>query len=451
MIVMPYRCLSEFLEELGHAGELSRVEEAIDADLELVDHAARSAAEGGGSLLFVSVKGHDMPLAANLLAAEGRIRRALGGEPLDAVAARLERLLDNSAPEGWLERIKTGGQPAAFGALAPRKVRAAACQQIVRLGGDVDLGELPLPQCAAEETGRSIYAAAVVTAEPDSIGRFGGGSTCSGSTVAAGRCWASYDRMPGCWRISPSAAKMPLAVVVGCDPAFPTSRRRANAADTDVCALAGFLRQKPIDSVACRGVDLEVPAEAEIVIEGFADPAEPPVAVGPTLAPLGHLTRPRSAAAMHVAAVTHRANPIFAAYIPGRPPHEICTVARAMHRVFLPLLKLSMPELVDFDLPEFAAARHWAVVSIDKTYPGQGRRAAHAAWGLRPIQFAKTLIVVDADVEPRDRDQVLAAIAKNFRPEMDLITERFPADPYDPMPPTGELTERIAIDATRKR
>ncbi|NLF07984.1 MAG: UbiD family decarboxylase [Pirellulaceae bacterium] len=449
---MPYRCLSEFLEELDHADELSRIEEAIDAALELADRVARSAAEGGGSLLFTSIKGHDIPLAANLLAAEGRIRRALGGEPLDAVAARLECLLDNSAPEGWFDRLKTGSQPAAIGGVVPRKVRAAACQQIVRLGGDIDLGELPIPQCSPEESNRTIYSASVFTAEPDShlpfCGRFDL-QQLDRSRLAV--CWAAYDehaRLLDEYRARNQ--KMPLAVVIGGDPAFQLAASAPLPADTDVCALAGLLRQKPIDVVACRGADLAVPAEAEIIIEGLVDPAEPPVTVGPMLAPLGHLTRPRQAPVMQVTAVTHRANPIFAAYMPGNPPHEICTITRAMQRAFLPLLRLPMPELVDFDLPEFAAARHWAAVSIDKTYPGQGRRAAHAAWGLRPMRFAKTMIVVDADVDPRDRDQVLAAIAKNFRPELDVITERFPADPYDPIPPTGELAERIAIDATRK-
>ncbi len=121
-----------------------------------------------------------------------------------------------------------------------------------------------------------------------------------------------------------------------------------------------------------------------------------------------------------------------------------------MQRAFLPLVRLSMPELVDYDLPEFAAARHWAVASIRKTYPGQGRRAAHAAWGLPPMQFAKTLVIVDAEIDVRDRDQVLAAITANFRPESDVVVQRGPADPYDPTFPTGELSERMAIDATRK-
>jgi 4-hydroxy-3-polyprenylbenzoate decarboxylase len=214
--------------------------------------------------------------------------------------------------------------------------------------------------------------------------------------------------------------------------------------------VAGLLREKPLDVVACRGVDLTVPAEAEIILEGFCDPSEPPVMSGPHCAPLGHATPPRPAPVMHVTALTHRANPIFAAAVPGAPPHEAVTVARAMQRVFLPLVQLAMPELVDYDLPEFAAARHWAAISIRKTYPGQGRRSAHAAWGLRPLRFAKMLVVVDDDVDVRDRDAVLAAVAANFRPGRDTVTEQGPADPFDPASLDGPLGQKMALDATRK-
>ncbi len=482
---MPYRCLSDFLEDLGHAGELSRVEEEVDPALEVAEITARSAESGGVALLFGAVKGHGLPVATNLLATEGRICRALGVASLAEISERLARLLDVSAPEGWFERIKTGAKPTALGGVLPRKVRAAACQQIVRLGSDIDLGELPLLQIntlarsaseglepnrsqthppdpslalrasVAENTNLTapvISSAVVFSAEPDShrpvCGRFDL-QRIDRSRLAV--CWAAYDehaRLLDEYRAR--GRKMPVAVVIGGDPAFQLAAAAPLTEDADVCALAGLLREKAIDVVACRGVDLEVPAEAEIVIEGFVDPAEPPVTAGPMCAPLGHCTRPRLAQAMQVTAVTHRANPIFATFVPGRPPHEFCTVARSMQRVFLPLIRLSMPELVDFDLPEFAAARHWAAVSIRKTYPGQGRRAAHAAWGLRSMMFAKTLVVVDAEVDVRDRDQVLAAIVANFRPGQDVVTEQGPADPFDPTSPIGELSERMALDATRK-
>ena len=247
---MPYCCLSDFLEELGHADELSRVEEDVDPALEVAEITARSAESGGAALLFGAVKGHGLPVATNLLATEGRICRALGVASLAEISERLARLLDVSAPEGWFERIKAGAQPAALGSVLPRKVRAAACQQIVRLGSDIDLGELPLLQSAAEETSRAISSAVVFSAEPDShrplCGRFDL-QQIDRSRLAV--CWAAYDehaRLLDEYRVR--GRKMPVAVVIGGDPAFQLAAAAPLSEDSDVCALAGLLREKAIDS-----------------------------------------------------------------------------------------------------------------------------------------------------------------------------------------------------------
>ena len=202
--------------------------------------------------------------------------------------------------------------------------------------------------------------------------------------------------------------------------------------------------------VACRDADLIVPAEAEIILEGYCDPAESSVMAGPLCAPLGHATAQQPAAVMHVTGLAHRANPIFTVMAPGKPPHEAVTAARAMQRAFLPLVRWSMPELIDYDLPEAAAARHLAAVSIRKTYAGQGRRAAHGAWGLAALKFAKMLVVVDDDVDVRDRNSVLAAVSANMNPARDIILDQGPPDPFDPAATVGALGQRMAIDATRK-
>jgi 4-hydroxy-3-polyprenylbenzoate decarboxylase len=449
---MPYRCLADFLEDLGHAGELVRVDQEVDPALAMAQMAAQEANSGGAALLFGAVKGHDVPVLCNLLGNEGRICRALGVAALAEVADRIARLFDSSASEGWFERLKGGSQPAALDSFTPRKVKSAACQQIVRLGSDIDLGELPLLQIAAAEAGRAITAAVVFSAEPDShqpvAGRF---DLQSLDRTRLAVCWAAHDehaRLLGEYR--QRSQKMPLAVVIGGDPAFLLAAAAPLPAGGDVCAVTGLLREKSLDVAACRSVDLDVPAEAEIVLEGFVDPLEPPVMAGPLCGPTGHLTAPRPVPVVQVNAVTHRANPIYAVMVPGQPPHEAATVARAMQRVFLPLARLVMPELVDYDLPEFAAARLWAAVSIRKTYPGQGRRVAHVAWGLPAVRCAKVLVIVDDDVDVHDHGQVLAALTINVRPGRDLLIENGPADPFDPATPAGGLGQKMAFDATRK-
>jgi 4-hydroxy-3-polyprenylbenzoate decarboxylase len=369
-----------------------------------------------------------------------------------------------ASPEGWFERLKSGSQPAAIASVMPREVKSAACQQIVRLGSDINLNELPLLACGAgvppaccSRDGRTtiprvLTSAVVFSAEPDShrpvAARF---DLQQVDATQLAVCWAAHDdhaRLLGDYRARNQ--KMPLAVVIGGDPAFLLAAAAPLPSGSDVSAVAGLLRQKPLDIVACRGVDLMVPAEAEIVLEGFIDPTEPLVTTGPLCGPMGHATRPLPAPLLHVTAMTQRANPLYTAMVPGRPPHEAVTVARAMQRVFLPLARLAMPALVDYDMPAFAAARHWASVSIRKTYAGQARRAAQAAWGLRPMMFAKTLVVVDDDADVHDHEAILAAISANMNPARDIILDQGPPDPFDTTAAVGVLGQRMAIDATRK-
>jgi 4-hydroxy-3-polyprenylbenzoate decarboxylase len=440
---MPHRTLADFLEELDHAGDLRRVAEKVAPGEKMAEIVAESARSGGSALLFGNVEGHDLPVLANALATDGRICRALGVAALEEAAEQIARLLDVSSPAGWFERFKGGSQPAALGTIAPREVKSAACQQIVRLGGDIHLDELPMLRTSDATSPRAIYSATVLSADPDShlpiAGQFDL-RPLDATRIAIG--WASYDehaRLLG--EYGERGRKMPAAAVIGGDPSFLLAAVAPIPPNADLCAAAGLLRGKPLDVVACRGVDLQVPAEAEIVLEGFLDPVGSGAVASPVL---------------QVTALTHRANPIFAATFPnsllqkGGPSHEFCTMARAMHRVFRPLVRLAMPELVDFDLPAFGGARHWATVSIRKTYAGQGHRAAHAAWGLRPLQFAKMLVVVDADVDVHDTESVLAAIAANVNPGRDVFCEQGPADPFDPAAPTDGLAHRMAIDATRK-
>jgi 4-hydroxy-3-polyprenylbenzoate decarboxylase len=449
---MLYRCLSEFLEDLAQGGELTRLEEQVDPASELAQVAARSPGSGGPALLLGAVKGHDLPVLCNLLATEGRICRGLGVATLEELSNRIARLLDAAGPEGWFERLKGGAQPAALGSAVPRKVKSAAVQQIVRLGSDINLGELPLLKTGSDEAAWTLSTATVLSAEPDShrpaAGRY---DVQRIDRTRLALCWAADDdhaRLLGEYRAR--AQKMPLAVIIGGDPTFLLAAAAPLPPGSDICAVAGLLREKPLDVVTCRSVDLDVPAEAEIILEGYCDPAEPLVMAGPCCGPTGHATPPRPAPVMQVTAVTHRANPIFAAMVPSRPPNEAVTIARAVQRVFRPLARLAMPELVDYDLPEFGAARLWASVSIRKTYPGQGRRAAHAAWNLPAMKYAKTLVVVDDDVDVHDHEQVLACVVANVRPGRDVLIERGPADPFDPASSGDTLGEKMAIDATRK-
>jgi 4-hydroxy-3-polyprenylbenzoate decarboxylase len=449
---MPYRCLADFLEELGHAGELVRVEAEVDPALEAAEITHRVAKVGGPALLFGSVRGHEIPLLTNLLGTQARLCQALGVGSLEHLRERIAAMANPAEPEGWFERLKTAPHVSALNHLLPRRVKTGAVQQIVRLGSDVDLGELPLVQSAPEEAGRAITAAAVITAGADS-GRPVAGhfdlQLLGRDRLAAG--WAAHSQPARLLaQYGRRNQKMPLAVVLGGDPAVLLAAASPLGPGADAWALAGLFREKPIDVVRCRTVDLEVPADAEIVIEGHVDPGEPPAEAGPLCTPSGHYLPARPLPVIHVTAVTHRANPVYPAMVPGSPPHEACVVRRALAGVLLPLAKWAISELVDYDLPAFAAARQWAVVSIEKTYAGQARRVAQAAWGLPQLMSAKILVVVDEEVDVHDGEQVLSAVAANVHPGRDVFFQQGPPDPLDIATPPGELGHRMAIDATAK-
>jgi 4-hydroxy-3-polyprenylbenzoate decarboxylase len=203
--------------------------------------------------------------------------------------------------------------------------------------------------------------------------------------------------------------------------------------------------------VKCRTIDLEVPTDAEVILEGYIDPTEPPVDTGLLAVPGGNYARSRPAPVMHVTAVTHRANPVIAAMIPGPAPDEACVVNRFLLRAFLPLVRLAIPELVDLDWPLFGAARHWAFASIRKVYPDQARRVAAAIHGMRQLMLAKVLVLVDEDVDVRDQNQVWAAISAHVDPGRDVFFQQGPADPLDPASRPDSLSQRMGIDATTKR
>jgi len=449
---MPFQSLAEFIEDLGRAGELVRVDAAVDPVLEAAAVTERVARRGGPALLFGTIKGHDIPLLTNLLGTEGRICRALGLADLDDAANRFAPLASSSEPHRWFERLKAAPADPGLRKLTPRSVRTGACQQVVRLGSDVDLGILPVLQSWPGEAGRTITAARVHAADPDrqrrAVGRFDL-ELLDRDRLAAG--WHAHDEPAQVLAApQPRDERMPVAIVLGGDPALLLAAGGPLLHGVDPLVLAGLLREKSLEMVACRSIELEVPAAAEIVIEGYVDRREPPVTAGPRSTPAGRYSLPHPAPVVHVTAVTHRANPVYPAMVPGRPPHEACAIGRAMWRILLPLVRQTIPDLVDCDLPLLGAVRHAAFVSLRKSYAGQGRKLAQAVWGLDPLMFAKLLVIVDDDVDVHDADRVWAAVVENADLGRDVLLQHGPPDPLDAAAPPDALAARLAIDATTK-
>ncbi|MHC4399474.1 MAG: UbiD family decarboxylase [Planctomycetota bacterium] len=449
---MPYYCLADFLEELAQAGELARVETGVNPVLEAAEITARIARSTGKALLFGAIEGHPLPLLTNLLGTEARICRAAGVRSIGELAERVAEAIEPSGSEGWLGRVSAASGGVVGKSWEPKRVKTGACQQIVRLGDDVDLGRLPALQCSANETGRTVTAGQLLTAEADT-----GRQSCGRYELPVldrtrlAVAWHDHDEPAGLLLgYRERGARMPVAVILGGDPAGLMAAMAPLPPSADALAVAGLLRQKALELVECRTVELSAPADAEMIIEGYVDPAEPPVRTGPLAASGGFCQRSGAAQVMHVTAVTHRANPVFPAFVPGRLPDEICTIRRAMARAFSPVVKGVIPELVDYDLPVFGAARQAAFVSIRKRYAGEARKVAHAVWGLRPWMFVKLLVIVDEEVDVRDERQVWSAVASHADPGRDVLFASGPPDPLDPAGSPDGLSRPVAVDATRK-
>ena len=449
---MAFRRLADFLEHLQRAGELARIETEVLPDLEVAELVRRAAPVAGPAMLFGAVRGSQCPLLTYLLGTESRIRHALGVASMDDIVARMEGLIDPEQPTGWFERLKTPPYVAAMESLPPRSVRTGPCQQVVRLGNDVDLGRLPNLTSGPNEPRPSITAALLFTMEP-STGR-----------LVTGRCplevvdrshlavsLAEHDEAAGVLNeYARRRQPMPFAAVLGGDPLLALAASAPPAPGTDVCRLAALLGEKPVDVVSCRSIELHVPAEAEVILEGHLTPSEPWGEAGPSVTAAGFYRPAMPAPIVEVTAMTERANPVVQAIVPGPPPNEESTMRRAMARILLPIAKLSIPGLVDYDLPPEGASRNVAVVALEKTHSGQAHSIAYAAWGSHWLRFARFMVMVDAEVDVRSAGQVQRAVAAYFDPACDLIVARGPADPLDPAAAAGQLGTRVALDATRK-
>ena len=444
---MPANSLADFLEELERAGELARVSVEVDPELEAAAITDRIAKSNGPAVFFERLKGHHPPLITNLFGTESRLCRALGVGSLEELA---DRLAPEAAPAaGWLERIKSG-LPFAATKEPTKTVRSGACQQVVKLGRDVDLAEWPALRCWPLEKRRSITAGLLLTQDPEiGVRKFEAVGLEIVERAKLAVCWRRYDAGLRHWEAyRRRGERMPVAIWIGADPALAVVAAAPLPAEADSFDFAALLRRRPLELVKCRAHELEVPAEAEIVIEGFVDPEEQSLACGPCGQADGRYRPPSEAWPLAVTAVTHRTNPVFAARVPAAPPSEAGVIGRATERLWLPLVKQSVPELADYALVEEAGPHNLAVLAIRKTFPGQARKAAGAFWGLDAYMFVKLVVVVDADIDVRDHRRVLLAAAANAAPGRDVFFQSGPPRPDDPLSAGGN--QLMGIDATIK-
>ena len=447
---MAFDTLQDFVRALDHAGELKRISHPVSPYLEMTEIADRVVKSAGPALLFERPEGYDIPVLMNAFGSMRRMAMALGVRDIEEVAERIEHLLHAPASGTLLEKVRALPRLMSLTSLAPRIVRSGPCKEAVTRQKP-SLDRLPILTCWPEDGGPYVTFGMVFTTDP-ATGRRNVGvyrlQVFDETTL--GVHWQIHKVAPRHYRDwEKEKRRMPVAIVLGSDPVLMYAATAPLPEDVDEVMFAGFLRQRSVEMVKCESIDLEVPAGAEIVLEGYVDPDERRIE-----GPFGDHTGFYSAAAeypvFHLTCLTSRKRPIYPATVVGVPPMEDFFLGKATERIFLPLMRLQLPEIVDIAFPPEGIFHNMAFVSIRKRYPGQARKVMHALWGMGQMMFTKIIVVVDVGVNVQDTSEVLFILGNHVDPERDVVIVKGPVDSLDHAAPMPDYGSKMGMDATKK-
>lgn len=452
--------LSDFLRAIEASGQLVRVTQPVRTDLELCEIADRvmKMPGGGPALLFEHVILRDgtrsqFPVGMNLFGSTSRMAMALGARDLDEHGARITQLLDLKVPEGMLGKLSMLPRLLEVAKFPPRmKSGSAACQEVVWRDDEADLDKLPLLKTWPDDGGFYITFPMVITKDPArGIRNVGMYRIMQTGKHSLAMHWQRHKVGAAHWReMAERGERMPVVIAIGADPASMYSASAPLPPTVDEFLFAGFLRRKPVQLAKALTCDLEVPADADFVLEGYIDPAEPLVTEGPFGDHTGFYSLADLYPQVHVTAITMRRDPIFPATIVGRPPMEDFYLGHATERIFLPLLKLTIPEIVDYHMPAEGIFHNLVFVSIKKAYPGQAYKVMNALWGQGLMSLAKVLVVVDDWVNVRNPQEAWWVALNNIDPQRDTRFTMGPMDVLDHSSRAFTYGSKMGIDATRK-
>ncbi len=457
---MPLDSLSEFIDALDSAGELHRITAPVRVQLEITEIADRVSKQpnGGKALLFEHPVLRDgtrspFPVAINLFGSLRRMAMALGVDDLDSIGSRITQLLDLKVPEGLMGKLSLLPRLLEVAKFPPRvKSGTPSCQTVVWRGDQIDLDKIPVLTCWPEDGGPYITMTMVISKDPvRGIRNVGMYRVQQLDKRSVAMHWQRHKTGAEHLRqMAERGEKMPVCIAIGADPASMYSASAPLPPNIDEFLFAGFLRRDPVRLAKAVTCDLEVPADADIVIEGFIDPAEALVTEGPFGDHTGFYSEADLYPKVHVTAITMRSQPIYATTIVGRPPMEDFYLGHATERIFLPLLKLTTPEVVDYHMPAEGGFHNLVFVSIDKKYPGHADKVMHALWGQGLMSLAKVLVVVDKEVNVRNPVEAWWAALNNIDPERDVRFTMGPVDVLDHASRAFTYGSKMGIDATRK-
>ncbi|HEY9788351.1 MAG TPA: UbiD family decarboxylase [Candidatus Obscuribacterales bacterium] len=468
------------MTKLDSVGELIRIDAPVSCHLEIAEITDRVSKSNDGTnkaLLFTNVKGYSIPVLINLLGSMRRTTMALEVESLNDIAARIRHLIKPKVPESFLEKLALLPTLVEIGKFPPKLIHGnAPCQEVVVTNPDEPmLDKLPIITCWPGDAGPFVTLGTVITRDPKTgirnlgvyrLQKYGNNLTgmhwhkhhdgAKHFEESRRKAEGSEQKEPpnyGTFFEKPAQEKagnrLEVAVALGCDPAVTYAATAPLPPDIDELLFAGFLRQSPVKLAKCKTVDLEVPANAEIVIEGYVDQSEMQEE-GPFGDHTGFYSLAGIFPVFHVTALTHRRDPIYQTTIVGKPPQEDCYLGKATERIFLPLVQMLVPEIVDMNLPWEGVFHNCAIISIDKRFPGHARKVMSAVWGLGQLMFTKFAIIVDKDVNVQDLSEVALHVFGNTDPKRDMMFSEGPLDILDHACPILGYGSKVGIDATRK-
>jgi 4-hydroxy-3-polyprenylbenzoate decarboxylase len=447
---MAYNSLAEFVQVLEREKELKRVAHPVKAELEITEIADRVMKAGGPALLFEKVVGKEIPLLINAFGSARRMALALGVDDIESIAGEIGRLLRLKPPATLGDKFRLLPDLLRVAGSAPKVVRDAPCQEIIHR--EPDLGLLPVLTCWPGDGGPFITLPLVISRHPRTGSRNVG---LYRMQVFDSRTTAMHwhPHKVGAHHFQQQkglSGRMELAACLGGDPALIYAATAPLPEQIDELLFAGFLRKKSVPLVKAVSVDVEVPADADIVIEGYIDPTEPLRREGPFGDHTGFYSLADDYPVFHVTCVTQRRRPIYPTTIVGRPPMEDLYLGKATERIFLPLLRLTFPEIVDMNFPAPGVFHNLAVVSIKKAYPAHARKILHGLWGMGQMMLTKIIVVVDHDVNVNDPAEVTWIVGNHIDPKRDVVFVDGPVDVLDHAAPHMGYGSKMGIDATRK-
>jgi 4-hydroxy-3-polyprenylbenzoate decarboxylase len=448
---LAYRDLREFIAALESKGQLHRITAEVDPVLEITEITDRVSKAGGPALLFENVRGSRHPVFINGFGSMDRMALALGASSLDAVGSRISELLSlTELPGSFWDKIKLLPRLSELGSWIPRMVKSAPCQDVVHRD-DASLDIFPILQCWPGDGGRYLTLPLVFTKDPQNgMRNLGMYRLQVFDSQTTGMHWHIHKNGAENYKLHQALGRrMEVAVALGGDPATIYAATAPLPHGLDEMLFAGFLRQQPVDMVKCLSVELEVPAQAEIILEGYVDLEEKRLE-GPFGDHTGYYSLADLYPVFHITCITHRRDAIYPATVVGKPPMEDCYLGKATERIFLPIIKFQLPEVVDINLPLEGVFHNCAVIAIHKNYPGQARKVMCALWGLGQMMFTKMIIIVDAHVNVHDMSEVWWRVYNNVDPKRDFMMVEGPVEVLDHSSPYPSYGSKVGIDATKK-